>query len=82
MADLNDAKSLREAVGRIAPDFVIHTAGRTPPLSQRERDSRLAHDWRISTREIFQTYFRRGYRAVDFFLAREARRGQYLLARP
>jgi predicted GNAT superfamily acetyltransferase len=47
-----------------------------------ERDSRLAHDWRISTREIFQTYFRRGYRAVDFFLAREARRGQYLLARP
>jgi predicted GNAT superfamily acetyltransferase len=47
-----------------------------------ERDSRLAHDWRMSTREIFQIYFRRGYRAVDFFLAREARRGQYLLARP
>jgi predicted GNAT superfamily acetyltransferase len=47
-----------------------------------ERDSRLAHDWRMSTREIFQVYFRRGYRAVDFFLAREARRGQYLLARP
>lgn len=47
-----------------------------------ERDSRLAHDWRMSTREIFQVYFRREYRAVDFFLAREARRGQYLLARP
>lgn len=47
-----------------------------------ERDSRLAHDWRMSTREIFQTYFRRGYRVVDFFLAPEARRGQYLLARP
>jgi predicted GNAT superfamily acetyltransferase len=47
-----------------------------------ERDSRLAHDWRMSTREIFQVYFRRGFRAVDFFLARDAGRGQYLLARP
>ena len=46
-----------------------------------ERDPRLAHDWRMSTREIFQHYFARGYRAVDFFLAREAGRGQYLLSR-
>ena len=44
-----------------------------------ERDPRLAHDWRMSTREIFQHYFARGYRAVDFFLSREAGRGQYLL---
>ena len=41
----------------------------------------LALDWRLATREIFQTYFGRGYRVVDFFLARELRRGQYLLAR-
>lgn len=40
----------------------------------------LALAWRMATREIFQTYFGRGYRAVDFFLSREARRGQYLLA--
>jgi predicted GNAT superfamily acetyltransferase len=40
----------------------------------------LALDWRLATREIFQTYFGRGYRVVDFFLARESRRGQYLLA--
>jgi predicted GNAT superfamily acetyltransferase len=46
-----------------------------------ERDPRLAHDWRMSTRVIFQHYFARGFRAVDFFLAREAGRGQYLLAR-
>ena len=45
-----------------------------------ERDPRLAHDWRMSTREIFQHYFARGYRVVDFFLARDAGRGQYLLA--
>jgi predicted GNAT superfamily acetyltransferase len=41
----------------------------------------LACQWRLGTREIFQTYFGRGYRAVDFFLAREHGRGQYLLAR-
>ena len=46
-----------------------------------ERDARLAGAWRLATREIFQTYFARGYRAVDFFLAREAGCGQYLLAR-
>ncbi len=45
-----------------------------------ERDPRLAHDWRMSTREIFQHYFARGYRVVDFFLARDAGRGQYLLS--
>ena len=42
----------------------------------------LALEWRFSTRAIFQSYFARGYRAVDFFLSRAARRGQYLLARP
>lgn len=41
----------------------------------------LALQWRRGTRAIFQAYFGRGYRAVDFFLAREHGRGQYLLAR-
>ena len=41
----------------------------------------LAHAWRMSTRKIFQSYLGRGYRVVDFFLAREHGRGQYLLAR-
>ena len=40
----------------------------------------LALRWRLATRRIFQQYFARGYRAVDFFLSRESRRGQYLLA--
>jgi len=44
------------------------------------RAPELAMEWRLATRSIFETYFRRGYRAVDFFLSREARRGQYLLA--
>jgi len=47
----------------------------------------LAHDpdrarrWRLATRTAFQTYFGRGYRAVDFLLGRDRRRGQYLLQR-
>ncbi|HSC29445.1 MAG TPA: hypothetical protein VLD67_19360 [Vicinamibacterales bacterium] len=45
-------------------------------------DPRLALDWRMSTRQIFQTYLWRGYRAVDFFLERELGRGRYLLALP
>lgn len=44
------------------------------------RQPDLALDWRLATRRILQTYFARGYRAVDFILAREAGRGQYLLA--
>ena len=30
----------------------------------------LALAWRLVTREIFTTYFARGYRAVEFFLDR------------
>ncbi len=41
----------------------------------------LALAWRLATRRIFQTSFARGFRVVDFFFAREAGRGQYLLAR-
>lgn len=44
-------------------------------------DPRLALAWRLSTREIFQAYFHRGYRAVDFFVAPDAGRGHYLLTR-
>jgi predicted GNAT superfamily acetyltransferase len=44
-------------------------------------DPARALDWRLSTRAIFKEYLSRGYRVVDFLLAREAGRGQYLLAR-
>jgi len=40
----------------------------------------LALTWRMSTRLMFRTYFSRGYRAVDFALDRDARKGAYLLA--
>ncbi len=40
----------------------------------------LARGWRMESRAIFQHYFSRGYRVVDFFLSRESGRGHYLLA--
>lgn len=46
---------------------------------QRE-DPALALDWRLATRRIFQHYLGQGYRVVDFLLALDAGRGQYLLA--
>jgi predicted GNAT superfamily acetyltransferase len=39
----------------------------------------LALEWRLHTRTIFETYFARGYRAVDFELERTEGRGRYLL---
>jgi predicted GNAT superfamily acetyltransferase len=41
----------------------------------------LALEWRMTTRRLFTTYFSRGYRAVEFFLNREARNGEYLLVK-
>ena len=41
----------------------------------------LAREWRATTRRIFTSYFARGYRAVDFRLDRENRRGAYLLTK-
>ena len=50
----------------------------------RKENLSLARDWRFNTREIFETYFGRGYIAVDF--AREQRgdeqRNLYTLWRP
>jgi predicted GNAT superfamily acetyltransferase len=39
----------------------------------------LALTWRMATRQIFTTYFERGYHAVEFFLDRNARKGTYVL---
>ena len=44
-------------------------------------DPELALTWRMTTREIFETYFSRGYQAVDFFFSRDSDRGWYLLTR-
>jgi chorismate synthase len=40
----------------------------------------VALDWRLETRRVFQAYFGRGYRAVDFLLSRHKSRGHYVLA--
>jgi predicted GNAT superfamily acetyltransferase len=45
-----------------------------------QRAPALALEWRQCTREIFETYFGRGYRVVDFELQKQHLRGRYLLA--
>jgi predicted GNAT superfamily acetyltransferase len=66
--DLDDARRLLVEIPAGFGDMQIHRPD-------------LALAWRMATRTIFQTYFGRGFRVVDFFLSREAGRGQYLLAR-
>jgi predicted GNAT superfamily acetyltransferase len=44
-----------------------------------EGDPARALAWRMATRQIFATYFQRGYRAVDFLLDRPNGRGRYVL---
>jgi len=41
----------------------------------------LAMAWRLATRQIFVSYFARGYRATDFFLDRRRACGSYMLVR-
>jgi predicted GNAT superfamily acetyltransferase len=57
----------------------LEIPGRFTEMQQRAPDLALA--WRLHTREIFETYFNRGYRVVDFALARDAGGGRYLLAK-
>ena len=40
-----------------------------------------ALQWRLDVRQMFEAYFAKGYRAVDFVLQREHGFGRYLLAR-
>jgi predicted GNAT superfamily acetyltransferase len=48
----------------------------TDMLAARPAD---AHAWRLATRQIFQTYLSKGYRATDFAFPKGADRGLYLL---
>ena len=48
-------------------------------MQQRAPERALA--WRMDVRQMFEEYFAKGYRAVDFVLQREAGFGRYLLAR-
>jgi len=42
----------------------------------------LARVWRATSRDLFQTYFARGFRVVDFYLDRGSGGGDYVLAVP
>ena len=49
------------------------------PMQQQSPERAL--QWRLHVRQMFQAYFAKGYRAVDFVLQRKAGFGRYLLAR-
>jgi predicted GNAT superfamily acetyltransferase len=77
-------KSAAEWLEPAAPDLSVDAkrvsveipTGFTDMLA---RTPELALAWRMATREVFTTYFARGYRAVEFFLDRPSRKGAYLL---
>ncbi len=60
-----------------APELLL--AGPANFTDLRRQDLGLARRWRAASREAFQTYFRRGYTAVDF--ARTPEAGYYVLRR-
>jgi predicted GNAT superfamily acetyltransferase len=44
-----------------------------------QQEPTMAMAWRLQTRSIFQRYFARGYRCVDFLIDRERGRGVYVM---
>jgi predicted GNAT superfamily acetyltransferase len=66
------------ALGQSERRLLVEIPGRYDELQAGA--AALALEWRLQTRAIFEHYFARGYRVVDFFLAGDRSRGQYLLA--
>jgi predicted GNAT superfamily acetyltransferase len=58
--------------------LLVEIPGRFSEMQEQRPDLALA--WRFAARKVFQTYFARGFRVVDFFLSADRGRGQYLLA--
>lgn len=62
-----------------APHVVLEIPTAFSDLQQRAPE--LALDWRLRTREAFETYLGRGHLVADFALDRANGRGRYLLSR-
>lgn len=64
-------------LARREPAITVAVPARfTDMLAERPDDARA---WRMLTRDVFQSYLSRGYRAADFVCAKGADRGFYLL---
>ncbi len=89
VADAPVANNVIEAAGelRCASIRVDHDTPRVwleipagfTEIQQRAPD--CAREWRFRTRELFEAYFARRYRVVDFVLDKAGGRGRYLLAK-
>jgi predicted GNAT superfamily acetyltransferase len=71
------------APGRVHTDLLAPRVRiAVPPRfgEMQQRATTLALAWRMATRQVFQAYFSRGYRAVDFWIDRASGGGEYVLA--
>ena len=76
---LEAGKWLRTTPGELTIDSRRVSVEIPPGFTDMQQEApELALEWRHYTRDIFETYFARGYRAVDF----ELERRRYLLALP
>ena len=79
-------RTIRRGAWLECGDIDLHASG-TPlgveiPMGfgeMQEKDPARALAWRMATRQIFTTYFQRGYRAVDFLIDKPNGRGRYVL---
>jgi predicted GNAT superfamily acetyltransferase len=61
-----------------APRLLVEIPGGFSAMQA--RNPSLALEWRMTTRQVFQTYFGRGYEAVDFAVSPDRSRGHFVLA--
>ena len=61
------------------PRVLIPIPARFGDMQREDRD--VALKWRLGVRDVFTTYFARGYEAVDFIFNREIGSGAYILSR-
>lgn len=70
------------AIDLTRPDRRVWIEVPTGFTDMQQQAPERALKWRLDLRQMFETYFRKGYRAVDFVLQRDAGFGRYLLAKP
>jgi predicted GNAT superfamily acetyltransferase len=62
-----------------SPRLIVPVPGKFTELQRASPETALA--WRLAVRDVFTTYFARGYQAVGFRLDRETGGGDYVLAK-
>jgi predicted GNAT superfamily acetyltransferase len=79
-------RTIRRGAWLECADLDLHASGTQLAVEipmgfgeMQEKDPARALAWRMATRQMFTTYFQRGYRAVDFLIDRPNGLGRYVL---